>query len=108
MPLSDDDIGRIRGLGFQKDGFVLEKNGWLQLRNRKGACVFLDGGMCSIYEYRPGGCRSYPLIFDEELESPLLDEGCPYKSEFKVADHAFEVLFNHIRRLNAERNKRLK
>jgi Fe-S-cluster containining protein len=108
MPLSDDDIGRIRGLGFQKDGFVLKKNGWLQLRNRKGACVFLDRGMCSIYEYRPGGCRFYPLIFDEELESPLLDEGCPYKSEFKVADHASEALFNHIRQLNAERNKRLK
>ncbi len=108
MLLSDEDVRRIIGLGFQKDDFLLEKNGWLQLRNRKGTCIFLYGGMCSIYENRPSGCRFYPLIFDEELESLLLDGGCPYKSEFKFAGHASESLLGYVKKLKAERKKRLK
>ncbi len=108
MLLSEDDVKRIRALGFQKDYFVFEKNGWLQLRNRKGSCVFLDEGKCSIYKHRPNGCRFYPLIFYEELDLPLLDIRCPYKSEFQTKDHASKALFDYIKRLNAEREKRLK
>ena len=37
-----------------------------QLKNKKGHCVFLEPTQkfCKIYEYRPQGCRFYPLIFD--------------------------------------------
>ncbi len=32
-------------------------------RQASGACVYLDaGGKCSVYEKRPGVCRSFPAI----------------------------------------------
>jgi len=35
------------------------------IRRRKGACIFLDGGRCTIYEHRPWICRTYPFMLDE-------------------------------------------
>jgi Fe-S-cluster containining protein len=108
MPLSNEDIEKIKNLGFHKDTFVLEKKGELQLRNQKGDCVFLDQGICSIYKDRPKGCKLYPLIFDEELKLPSLDNVCPYKTEFKITKHSAHTLLNHLKQLTAERKKRLK
>jgi Fe-S-cluster containining protein len=34
-----------------------------------GACVFLSGNRCSIYDVRPAQCRRYPF-WDRLLESP--------------------------------------
>lgn len=32
-----------------------------QLKSAKAACVFLDRGMCSVYEARPRQCRTWPF-----------------------------------------------
>ena len=56
MLLSYQDIERIKRLGFDTNFFVTEKDGWLQLKNQDGRCVFHNNKMCTIYENRPDGC----------------------------------------------------
>lgn len=36
------------------------------MRKINGACVFLDGNSCSIYEFRPLVCRFYPFWLTRE------------------------------------------
>ena len=43
MPLLKKDIKRIGRLGFGCDYFVVNRDGWLQLKNYDGRCVFNDG-----------------------------------------------------------------
>ena len=71
--------------------FSWSNNGVLTLLNndQTKACVFLltdtdafDGeGICSVYDIRPKGCRTYPYVLDEN-DVAILDEGCPYKNRF--------------------------
>lgn len=79
MGLTIDDINRISGAG--KVDFYHEDT--RQLRNLDGRCVFLSNeGVCTIYDIRPRGCRSYPLIMSVPSMEPLLDDLCPYRSGF--------------------------
>ncbi len=46
------------------------------LRQKRDACQFLEDGRCSVYEFRPGACREYPLdvtVDDDEKELLGLD-----------------------------------
>ena len=53
------------------------------------ACVFLATtsdlptapGICSVYDSRPQGCRTYPVILDEK-DLAIMDDLCPHTSEF--------------------------
>lgn len=103
MPLLKKDIERIKRLGFNYDYFVVNRNGWLQLKNYDGKCVFNDGKQCSIYEDRPEGCKSYPLIYDEDKNCAALDECCPHRDEFKASKINIVMLRSIVTRLKDER-----
>jgi Fe-S-cluster containining protein len=36
-------------------------NGFFHLRNPTDDCVFLDGARCTVYDARPGQCRTFPF-----------------------------------------------
>jgi len=78
MLLSDKDITRLVQKGFSKKSFVkYDKQGYAQLKNREGYCVFYNPKkrQCNVYSDRPAGCRVYPVILDEE-KGIVLDNIC--------------------------------
>jgi Fe-S-cluster containining protein len=78
MLLSERDITRLVKKGFSKNYFVkYDKQGYFQLKNREGYCVFYDPKkrQCNVYADRPSGCRVYPVILDEE-KGIVLDDIC--------------------------------
>ena len=78
MLLSKKDIKRLEKRGFSQNQFVTsDKQGYAQLKNRDGYCVFYDlkNRQCSVYVDRPSGCKVYPVIFDEE-KGIVLDDVC--------------------------------
>jgi Fe-S-cluster containining protein len=82
MLLSQKDIKRLEKKGFSQNYFVhYDKQGYAQLKNREGYCVFYDlkNHQCSVYVDRPSGCRVYPVIFDEE-KGVVLDSICQSRS----------------------------
>lgn len=106
MPLSNDDVKRIEKLGFDRNHFVINNDGWLQLRNLNERCVFNDGKKCTIYDSRPEGCKFYPVIYDESEKCATLDEDCPHRDEFKISDANLEALASLVAKLNSERKQR--
>jgi len=78
MLLSQKDIIRIEKKGFSKKHFAkYNRQGYAQLKNREGYCVFYNAEKreCEIYVDRPEGCRVYPVILDEE-KGIVLDDIC--------------------------------
>jgi len=114
MLLLKDDVRRIVGLGFKEDFFAVEFRGFKSLRNSNGRCVFHDGEQCTIYPNRPLGCRLYPVIFDEDLNHPVMDRLCPFRAEFprssKVRRESSRLYLKLIgeRQANNNEKKRLK
>jgi Fe-S-cluster containining protein len=106
MPLLKKDVERIKALDFDYDYFVIAKDGWLQLKNNNGKCVFNNGRRCIIYEHRPEGCRLYPIIFDEDEKCATLDEDCHHRDELKVSKDDILKLTSLIRKLDIEKEDR--
>lgn len=106
MLLSLIDIKKIKERGFKEESFLIKKDGWLKLRNKHGKCVFLKNGECSIYEFRPLGCKLYPLIYDEN-KGPVIDELCPFNKKFKASKTDVKTLIKFINTLKKERSERL-
>ena len=80
MILSQQDIDLIISNKSCNEFFVFKNsNGDFQLKNIEGHCVFFDltSKNCSIYEYRPQGCRFYPLIYDFQMKKCVFDKDCP-------------------------------
>ncbi|MCW4004706.1 MAG: YkgJ family cysteine cluster protein [Candidatus Bathyarchaeota archaeon] len=78
MLLSKKDIKRLENKGYSPKSFVrYDKQGYAQLKNRDGYCVFYDckKHRCIVYDDRPTGCRVYPVIVDEE-NGIVLDTIC--------------------------------
>ena len=107
MPLSKMDIKRIESLGYSYDFFVGIRDGWLQLKNKDGYCVFHNGKKCLIYEHRPEGCHLYPIIFDKDNNCAILDEECPYKTNFLITTKLRKRLFHLVSQIQLERCKRI-
>jgi Fe-S-cluster containining protein len=105
MLLSNEDIERIRSLGFAKKFFVVERDGWLQLKNYDGRCVFHNGIRCSIYENRPEGCRLYPIIYNEGMKTTF-DKDCPYREKFEISENVIQQISDLILKLRYEREQR--
>lgn len=86
MPLTEADIARIEEHGFQRAHFSdLDDENVPQLRNTGEHCVFLnDKGLCGIYEFRPEGCRLYPLVWDRDAGRVVRDDFCPFNQEFTI------------------------
>jgi len=57
--------GLARALGVTTAAFTrkycVPAEGRFSLRGRDGACVFLEKGLCSVYEARPLQCRTWPF-----------------------------------------------
>jgi hypothetical protein len=106
MPLSNEDIERIKRLGFDYDSFVVNKDGWLQLKNNDGRCIFNDSKQCLIYENRPEGCKSYPIIYDEDKNCATLDEDCPHRDEFEISEMNSMIVASLVTKLKDERRQR--
>jgi len=83
MLLTKEDIKRIEQKGFHKKYFLKidKKEGYAQLKNRNGYCVFynLEKHQCSIYPDKPSGCSVYPVILDEAV-GIIIDDLCPQKA----------------------------
>ena len=108
MLLSNSDIVRIRGLGFSEDFFIVQKNGDRQLKNLSGRCVFHNGQRCTIYNYRPEGCRLYPAVFYEDTGETDLDSYCPHHEKFQLTPCISREVIKLIRKLDVETNRRLR
>lgn len=106
MPLREADLERLKALGHDPRRFGRVDDGWLILRNEKGACVFLREGQCGVYADRPEGCRLYPLVYEEDL-GPAMDELCPWRDEFRPGPQERRRLDALVRVLVAERAARM-
>ena len=102
MELSSSDIVRIRGLGFSEDLFVVKQNGNRQLKNVSGRCVFHNGQRCTIYNYRPEGCRLYPAVFDEDMGEVVLDSYCPHRAKFELSPRISREVIRLVGKLDLE------
>lgn len=105
MLLLNEDIERIRSLGFAKKFFVIKRDGWLQLKNYDGRCVFHNGIVCSIYENRPEGCRLYPVIHNEDMNITF-DMDCPYRDKFEISKDVIQQVSDLVSNLRFEREQR--
>jgi len=99
MPLSGEDVARLRALGFKVSEFVYGSGRRRVLRNVGGRCVFLRETGCVVYEDRPAGCRLYPLVYDEGRRRCVLDACCPHRDGFTVGEGDREALRALLRRL---------
>jgi Fe-S-cluster containining protein len=66
--ISERDAEQVaRGLGMKKSEFLrdytdkTEEEGLILRRNENG-CVFLEGNLCSIYDFRPNTCELFPHL----------------------------------------------
>ena len=102
MMISKEDIRLIENkvLNVSKEDFAeLNDEGIYQLINKENHCIFLDmtSKLCRIYEYRPKGCRFYPIIYDYENETCIYDQECPRVSLFHVEPDNFKNICNSIK-----------
>ena len=107
MTLSEKDIDRIQSLGFSYDFYIDINNGWLQLKNKDGLCVFHYCKKCLIYENRPEGCQLYPLTYDNDNKCTIFDKECPHQSKFIISESLKNKLSNLISRVISERSQRM-
>lgn len=102
MPLTQNDIVRISKHGYRFKEFVVKRRGERCLKNRKGRCVFLEKNGCTIYSFRPEGCKLYPLLYDEDHEKGVIHNFCPYGHEYNVSSKDIENLHILIKKLARE------
>ena len=88
MILSEADIANIlnnASLNLKREDFIeINNDGFFQLKNVKGFCVFLEPStkLCRVYKLRPQGCKFYPLIYDFDTSKCVLDVDCPRPNLF--------------------------
>lgn len=108
MVLTTNDIQTIEKLGYETDFFVSERNGWLQLKNKKGRCVFHNGTVCTIYDQRPEGCALYPVVYDTDDGWVILDSECPQKHCFPLSKTKEQKIRTLVHHLEKERRERMR
>jgi len=106
MVLTYRDIENIQKRGYDRKFFVLEQNGWLQLKNYQGRCVFHNGTQCIIYFQRPEGCTLYPVVYNKDNNSAILDSECPQQHRFLLSKIKSQQLHRLISILQKERTER--
>ena len=99
MPLTRFDVERISKQGHRIKDFVVKRKRERQLKNVDGRCVFLGEDGCTIYPFRPEGCRLYPLVYDENNGKGVIHGLCPHGHEFKVGGGDVENLHALIKKL---------
>jgi Fe-S-cluster containining protein len=110
MLLSEEDIRRLERKGYDRDFFAhCDSEGYVTLRNYRGYCVFYDveKKRCKVRAIRPLGCRSYPVVYDEE-KGIVVDSICPAQitvTEKQKAKRGKKVL-KLLEKIDAEAKKR--
>ncbi|MBT60676.1 MAG: hypothetical protein CMA63_03880 [Euryarchaeota archaeon] len=114
MPVTKAEASLLsRRTGMSIEDFTWKNDGILTLLNSATtkACVFLltsssdisAEGMCSVYEVRPQGCKTYPNVLSEN-DTAILDDGCPHRAQFPdPTEDDTIVLLNLEERLLRER-----
>lgn len=105
MLLTHSDVKRISSLGYEIEEFAVKVGKEWRLKNVSGKCYFLTENGCRIYNFRPEGCRLYPLVYHETRGKLVLDELCLYREEFKPKKSDFEMLLALLKELKAEVNR---
>ncbi len=96
MILSEKDINLIiRNLSQSKirqEDFTFQNEDFFQLKNIESNCFFLnnESKICNIYEFRPYGCRFYPMIYDDKKKLCLVDNECPRTHLFYQSSQEFK------------------
>lgn len=109
MLLSRADIRRLERAGYDREKFVrFNRQGFAQLRNSRGYCVFYqtEKHRCRIYRYRPLGCRIYPVIYSEE-DGVIVDDLCPLAGTVSKKEIMFkaEKLRSLLQKIDGETGK---
>ena len=98
MHLTHHDITKIEQQNY--NSFYTEsRDGWVQLKNHKGRCIFHDGTKCTIYTIRPHGCQLYPLVFNIDDHKPIYDSICPHPECFPITQektHQIQTLIDQL------------
>jgi len=109
MLLSKEDIERLEREGFSREDFaVIGKDGLTRLGNVGEWCYFYDSEekKCQVYEYRPLGCRIYPVVYSID-EGVITDELCPMKHT--ISKHELrrkeKILVKHLKKMADEVNR---
>lgn len=103
MPLSRFDVERISQQGYRFKDFVVKRRRERHVKNRNGRCVFLGDNGCTIYSFRPEGCRLYPLVHDENCGKVVIHDLCPHGHEFKIGRKDIENLNALFHKLSLKR-----
>ena len=93
MLLSKADIRLLEKAGYDREKFVrFDKQGFAQLQNTRGYCVFYQTAKhrCRAYRYRPSGCRIYPVIYSED-EGVVVDDLCPLAGTVSKKEITFKA-----------------
>ncbi|MHA1340710.1 MAG: YkgJ family cysteine cluster protein [Promethearchaeota archaeon] len=103
MELSEEDIERIEKLNpwkYKREDFCIHEPPFYILKNIDGKCIFLDKNtlLCKIYEFRPTGCRFYPLLYDLDKNSCKLDNLCPKGKEFYPSNKQLKSACKKLRK----------
>jgi len=109
MLLSRADIRQLERAGYDREKFVrFNRQGFAQLRNSRGYCVFYqtEKHRCRVYRYRPLGCRIYPVIYSEE-EGVIVDDLCPLAGTVSKKEIMFkaESIRSLLQRIDGETGK---
>jgi uncharacterized protein len=109
MLLSRADIRLLERAGHEREEFVrFNGQGFAQLRNSRGHCVFyqIEKRRCRVYRDRPLGCRIYPVIYSEE-DGVIADDLCPKAGTVskKEIDSKTEKLRKLLQRIDGEAEK---
>jgi len=99
MILLPQDIADIEKLGYPREYFAVKRGSQYVLKNVNGHCVFLnpENNACTIYPYRPLGCRLYPLVYDVEKGVVTVDKLCPrYREVSSKVVKKYEYVFEAI------------
>lgn len=103
MLLSNQDIELVINKSvdqLNRDDFALKNiEGFYQLKNVEGHCFFFNiySKNCKIYNYRPQGCRIYPLIYDFQTEKCMLDKDCPRSNLFYKKRNHFTTICKKLK-----------
>jgi len=104
MLLSKEDIEGLERVGFSREDFaVTGEDGLTRLGNVGEWCYFYDSKekKCQVYEYRPLGCRIYPVVYSID-EGVIIDELCPMRHT--ISKHELrmrgKILVKHLKKIN--------
>lgn len=109
MLLSEQDIKCLMKIGYELEDFSRLDKGYRILRNQSGHCVFFNKKTkkCKVYEFRPMGCRLYPIIYDE-INGVIVDKLCPSNKKWtknRIKSFGTEVI-SLLKKIDIEANQR--